>query len=67
MVQLCTADGIEANVVLNDSNDLSLGAVSTANFPVITLLYRLYFVKDKSLSARDVLHALDPRGSPRLK
>ena len=28
--------------------------------PMITLLYRLHFVEDKSMSAKDVLHALDP-------
>jgi hypothetical protein len=28
--------------------------------PMITLLYRLHFVEDKSMSAKDVLHASDP-------
>ena len=32
----------------------------TAILPVITLLYRLHFVEDKSVSAKDVLHASDP-------
>jgi hypothetical protein len=32
----------------------------TANLPVFTLLYRLHFVKDKSMSAKDVLYASDP-------
>jgi len=68
MVQLCTADGAETYVVLNGSNDLGLGAVEDSKLSLITLLYRLHFVKDKSLSARDVLHVSDPESesSPKI-
>jgi hypothetical protein len=32
----------------------------TANLPMFTLVYRLHFVKDKIMSAKEVLYASDP-------
>ena len=38
-----------------------------ANLPMMTLLYRLHFIKDDSMSARDVLYASDPESESSYK